>query len=549
MVVSKNLGNLCFVAVLLSLCVPAAFSHDTVACGENARMPLDSLPVIAWKADNGAASVASVHSRAIARDGDGHVLVCGSFQGTVDFGGTVLSSAGRDPFVAKYTESGGLVWVFGVHCPDGGEGQSLKSDEAGNVYAAGDFAGTLSAGGNALTSAGGLDIFVLKLGPAGDFQWLSGAGGTDEDHAGGIAVSGSSAYLTGQFAGSANFGGIALNTSSANYFLAKTDAMGGFQWARQASGATGGTGFGVAVDNAGDPYGIGSFEGTATFGTSAVSSSDGPLFFAKYHSDGSLEWVEQIAGDLGLYDASIAIDGANNIYVGSDIYGAYSFKGIGMPPGRAAFLLKMDADRNVIWESRCGGTGTYVLYGLDVGQNQKVAVTGGYRGGGTISMGGSDYPASMGKFDVFVACYGMDGGLEWGYVTGDAYDDNGQGISVAPNGPVFVTGLFRESVRFGDYDLLAGTKAGDNVGYNMFVARFGAPPDGEVGPDCPENLTLTGTVTGDRMAGVSIESSGANRIPASARVAYRAGQSVSLAPGFVAETNAVFIADIYGGCR
>jgi hypothetical protein len=40
-------------------------------------------------------------------------------------------------------------------------------DDLGNVYVAGRFTGTLEEGGTRLASAGGSDVFVMKLGPDG----------------------------------------------------------------------------------------------------------------------------------------------------------------------------------------------------------------------------------------------------------------------------------------------------------------------------------------------------------------------------------------------
>ncbi len=45
------------------------------------------------------------------------------------------------------------------------------SDASGNYYVAGEFEGTVDFGAGPLTSAGGSDIFFLKLDPSGSVIW------------------------------------------------------------------------------------------------------------------------------------------------------------------------------------------------------------------------------------------------------------------------------------------------------------------------------------------------------------------------------------------
>jgi hypothetical protein len=99
-------------------------------------------------------------------DGGNNVIVTGSFQGTTDFGSEVLNSAGgTDIFVAKYTSAGTPLWAQGFGSTGSDIGYSLAADGSNNVVATGYFQGTVSFAGQPLTSAGAVDIFLLKLGP------------------------------------------------------------------------------------------------------------------------------------------------------------------------------------------------------------------------------------------------------------------------------------------------------------------------------------------------------------------------------------------------
>ncbi len=108
---------------------------------------------------------------AIAVDGARNVLVTGWFQGTVDFGGGPLTNAGGfdsfDIFVAKYDAAGAHLWSQSFGDTDSDRGSAIAVDADDNVLVTGRFQGTVDFGGGPLTSAGSTDIFVTKFDAAG----------------------------------------------------------------------------------------------------------------------------------------------------------------------------------------------------------------------------------------------------------------------------------------------------------------------------------------------------------------------------------------------
>ena len=108
----------------------------------------------------------SEYGHSVAIDSAGNVLVTGYFQGTADFGGGGLTSAGDlDVFVAKYDASGKHLWSKRFGGTSGDYGLSVAIDSAGNVLVTGYFQGTVDFGGGGLTNAGSVDIFVAKFSP------------------------------------------------------------------------------------------------------------------------------------------------------------------------------------------------------------------------------------------------------------------------------------------------------------------------------------------------------------------------------------------------
>jgi len=108
----------------------------------------------------------------IAVDSSGNVYTTGYFPGTVDFdpgaGTTNLTSTGsNDGFVSKLDSSGNFVWAKSFGGSSSDYLKSITFDSSGNIYTTGGFQGTADfdpgAGTTNLTSAGGADVFVLRL--------------------------------------------------------------------------------------------------------------------------------------------------------------------------------------------------------------------------------------------------------------------------------------------------------------------------------------------------------------------------------------------------
>ncbi|MBK7426249.1 MAG: SBBP repeat-containing protein [Saprospiraceae bacterium] len=116
---------------------------------------------------------ATDNSYGSAADGSGNVYTTGYFAGTVDFdpgaGTANLTSGGvQDIFVSKLDANGNFLWAKSMGGTASDIGYSIAVDGSDNVYTTGYFGGTVDfdpgAGTASLTSAGGLDIFVSKLG-------------------------------------------------------------------------------------------------------------------------------------------------------------------------------------------------------------------------------------------------------------------------------------------------------------------------------------------------------------------------------------------------
>lgn len=148
---------------------------------------------------------------AVASDAEGGYCVAGSFGGTASFGGDDLDARGQsDVFLACYARDGTHRWSQSM----GGNGSDeLRAlDVRGKDLAiAGTFSGTGRFGGQELTSAGGHDVFVAKLGLTGDAVWARSFGSAGQEDIGGLAVEAEGGLaIAGTFSRRISFGGAEL---------------------------------------------------------------------------------------------------------------------------------------------------------------------------------------------------------------------------------------------------------------------------------------------------------------------------------------------------
>jgi hypothetical protein len=127
-----------------------------------AKLDLQGNPL--WSRQFG--GVEADEGRRIAVDDAGNVVITGEFRGEFDFGNGTYASAGlRDIFVLKLDPCGNLLWSKQIGNALDNAYEALAVDKTGKVYVGGRFEGTIDFGGGPLTSAGSTDIFVVAYEP------------------------------------------------------------------------------------------------------------------------------------------------------------------------------------------------------------------------------------------------------------------------------------------------------------------------------------------------------------------------------------------------
>ncbi len=267
----------------------------------------------------------------VTTDAAGNIYTCGFFNGSLNFSGTVITGAGS--YLAKYDPAGAVVWVKPVtatQCCN--SGRALAFDPAGYIYMAGILGGAATFGTTVLTSFGGNDFFLAKYDLGGNVLWVQQGGGTGSEDAYGAAVSpDGSVVATGYFPGTTSFSGTNVSAAGASLamFVVNYSSSGQLNWVRSASGNADVAGYGVTVDRSGITWVTGEFAGTADFGgisrTAAGVVGQGDVFVARYNPVGEVLSVYQAGGtnyDIGF---ALATDAGGSAYVTGDYVGIANF--------------------------------------------------------------------------------------------------------------------------------------------------------------------------------------------------------------------------------
>jgi len=410
----------------------------------------------------------------IAIDSSGNSYVTGCFYGTASFGSTNLTSSGQDDiFVAKLDSSGNWLWAKKAGGAYYDYGLGIATDSSGNSYVTGCFYGTASFGSTNLTSSGQDDIFVAKLDSSGNWLWTKQAGGTNYDGGYSIAIdSYGNSYVTGYFRGTASFGSTTLTSSGeSDIFVAKLDSSGNWLWAKKAGGTDYDYGYGIAIDSSGNSYVTGYFQGIASFGPYYKTTSGGSdIFVTKLDGDGNWLWAKKAGGAYYDYGYSIATDSSGNCYVTGYFKETASFGDINLTSSESydIFVAKLDSSGNWLWTKQAGGTINDEGHGIAIDSSGNSYVTGYFWE--TASFGSTELTSS-GDYDIFVAKLDSIGNWLGAKKAGGTLWDWSNGIATDSSGNTYLTGYFSGTASFGNITL---TSSGSS---DIFVAKAYIPYD------------------------------------------------------------------------
>jgi len=399
----------------------------------------------------------------------GGAVITGSFAGTTDFGGGLLTSAGAtDAFLASYDYMGAHLWSrrFGDAVAQAGVGVAV--DKLGNIVVIGDFAGTIDLCGGALTSAGLTDVFVAKFDSGGNHLWSKRFGDAKAQNGHGIAVDDAGdVVITGSFAGKIDLGGGAITAAGAtDVFVAKLDPSGAYLWGKTFGGAQGDSGKAVAVDPAGNVVLTGEMGSAVDFGGGALPFGGATdVFLASFTAAGNYVWAKSFGNTAAQTAGGVAVDAAGSVVLTGDVAGAANFGGglLTSAGSTDVFVARFTVGGMHLWSKLFGTAGAENGNGVAVDSFGGIVLTGDFAT--SVNFGGGAL-TSAGGTDVFAVKLDPQAGAHvWSKRYGDNVAQSGAGIAADDTGALLV-GTFAGTINFGTG---AMTSAGTT---DVFLAKL-----------------------------------------------------------------------------
>jgi hypothetical protein len=489
----KNLKHLLASALLLA------------GLGANAQGP-----TLEWA--NAAGGPSSDIGFDIETDAAGNVYTGGRFFGTADLdpgpGVSNVTAVGLwDNCLQKLDANGNFLWGVSSGGSDNDEIHAIAVDAAGNVYSTGLFRNTVDFDpGPGVFNITGNGFFIQKLDPNGNFLWAKGFSTGTSGDARGINIDASgNVYVAGHFKVNTDFdpgpGSFVVPVvGNINSFILKLDAAGDFVWVRTMGGTNQNLIHGMDMDNSGNIYVAGGFDGTVDFdpGTGVDNhTTTGILngFVMKLDAFGDHVWARSFVGANFNITYGVTADNSGNVYSAGWYQATTDFD---PGPGvhnltplsfRNAYVHKLDASGNFQWVAPIENTTDIVeanAVELDAAGN--VYCAGTFKGTADFDPGAGTNNLTSGiTQDGFVQKLTPAGTLDWVAHHGGAGYVIGRGIWLDAADNIYTTG---QLYGIADFDPEASVVNVSNPGGqdDMYVCKM-TPPTG-----CSANYTI-GDVT------------------------------------------------------
>lgn len=218
---------------------------------------------------------------AMVLDNSGNVYVTGGFVGITDFDPgpgtytlTSTSIVSTNIFIFRFNSTGNFNWAKMMNGGPG-FGASITTDNGGNIYSTGKFAGTVDfdpgAGTAELVYTGTADIYISKLSTAGIYLGSKMLGGNSESEGTGIvADANGNIYITGTFSSTVDFDPSAstyelMSSGDADAFVTKIDMVGRLSWAVKMGKTGKARSNAIIIDLSGNVYTTGQFDQASDF--------------------------------------------------------------------------------------------------------------------------------------------------------------------------------------------------------------------------------------------------------------------------------------------
>lgn len=419
----------------------------------------------------------ATQAQSISLDSTGNIYIGGYSNDTsIVFGSSTLVSPNGyyQAFVAKMDTSGNWKWGVQARSDRNHYAFHIATDKQGNTAISGYFERTIRFDSSTMASKGGQDAFVAVVDTNGKWKWFRSIGGISSDYGRGVAFdSKGDVYVAGYFnsrpitiAGSTYVG-----RGSVDAFVAKYDKAGVPKWAALGGGTSVDQVYGLSIDSKDNLYVHGSYSGSTSFGSFAITSKGSyDTFTAKLNTSG--QWLAVQGGGSSssnevAYDS--VVDSKGNVYVTGHFYSKGTFGSVTVGNNSQTtdvFVVKYNANGTALNGVAYSSSESPDDYGFDIATDSKgnVYVTGYFAG--NLVLGSTTLQSPNTNTAGFVAKLSNAGAWQWAKSFGGQSITQARGIAVDSDDNVYLTGHFLSTFSM-------GTSAFRSKGsYDVYVAKL-----------------------------------------------------------------------------
>ncbi|MRX63592.1 fibronectin type III domain-containing protein [Maribacter luteus] len=292
----------------------------------------------------------------------------------------------------------------------------------------------------------GGDFWIIKLNHSGDLMWETNLGGSSDEGGNDIQQTADGGYIVVGMTDS-NDQDISGDTSSADVWIVKLDGSGNLVWETNYGGGSGDEANAVrqTVDGG---YIVAGFTGSSD---GDVEDNNGGLdyWILKLDANGTLVWETTLGGSG--FDIAKSIEQTSD---GGYIVAGYSESPDGDVGGnygeRDYWAVKLDASGNLAWETHLGGS--LDDYAYDIHQTSDL----GYIVAGYSESSDFDVSDNYGNRDYWVVKLNTTGEITWEVNLGSSSVDGARSIQQTTDGGYIVAGNAGET----DFDVSGSVNGG-----------------------------------------------------------------------------------------
>lgn len=379
----------------------------------------------------------------IAVDSKGNSYLCGAYKDTCIFGiDTIISQNPETMFFAKYDSSGAIQWAqtaSGTSPSNASNAQDICLDAYGNIYLTGQYNGTTDFGGIILLGSGS---YVAKYTSSGSIIWAHRIDTLQSTYSTKIIAGDSnSIFIAGNFWQQTDIGCSILNpvAASETQFIIRYDSSGTCQWGKTFIATYL---FDMAIDKDNNIYVTGAFMGNGTFDTIIISNHGSQdIYLAKCNSNGTWDWALSFGSNDYDQGLGVTTDKYGHIFLTGYFSNSADFIDTTLVSTGAGdiFIACFDKVGNIHWVRQAGG---------GYGNQYSFAITSN-NFGNCIITGSIIDTTHFGNHTVipngektFIAKYDSTGYCTWAFAsTGDS-GDRGYDIKTDTLDNIYLSGFF-----------------------------------------------------------------------------------------------------------